>query len=123
MERDGERRPDGARGGGGKPADPGTGGERSGEPGSAGERAGSVAGTGRGAGDAAGVVAAGGDRVGAPDGGAGHDDHVRRLPSMQRGLGLTVAGRQWVVTAYTLALAGLLLLGGRLADRLGARRT
>jgi EmrB/QacA subfamily drug resistance transporter len=45
------------------------------------------------------------------------------LPSVQRGLGLTVAGRQWVVTAYTLALAGLLLLGGRLADRLGARNT
>jgi EmrB/QacA subfamily drug resistance transporter len=43
------------------------------------------------------------------------------LPSVQRGLGLTVAARQWVVTAYTLALAGLLLLGGRLADRLGAR--
>jgi MFS family permease len=36
---------------------------------------------------------------------------------------MTVASRQWVVTAYTLALAGLLLLGGRLADRLGARRT
>jgi EmrB/QacA subfamily drug resistance transporter len=45
------------------------------------------------------------------------------LPSVQRGLGLTVAGRQWVVTAYTLALAGLLLLGGRLADRFGARNT
>ena len=45
------------------------------------------------------------------------------LPSVQRGLGLTVAGRQWVVTSYTLALAGLLLLGGRLADRFGARNT
>jgi EmrB/QacA subfamily drug resistance transporter len=45
------------------------------------------------------------------------------LPSVQRGLGLTVATRAWVVTAYTLALAGLLLLGGRLADRLGARNT
>jgi EmrB/QacA subfamily drug resistance transporter len=45
------------------------------------------------------------------------------LPSVQRGLGLSVAGRQWVVTAYTLALAGLLLLGGRLADRFGARNT
>ena len=33
------------------------------------------------------------------------------LPSVQQGLGMTVAARQWVVTAYTLALAGLLLLG------------
>lgn len=45
------------------------------------------------------------------------------LPSIQRGLHMTVATRAWVVTAYTLSLAGLLLLGGRLADRLGARRT
>jgi MFS family permease len=45
------------------------------------------------------------------------------LPSAQHSLGLTVTTRQWVVTAYTLALAGLLLLGGRLADRLGARHT
>jgi MFS family permease len=45
------------------------------------------------------------------------------LPSAQRALGLSVSTRQWVLTAYTLALAGLLLLGGRLADRLGARRT
>ncbi len=45
------------------------------------------------------------------------------LPSAQHALGLTVTARQWVVTAYTLALAGLLLLGGRLADRFGARRT
>jgi len=45
------------------------------------------------------------------------------LPSVQRSLHMSVASRQWVVTAYTLALAGLLLLGGRLADRLGARRT
>jgi EmrB/QacA subfamily drug resistance transporter len=45
------------------------------------------------------------------------------LPSVQRALGLSVTSRQWVVTAYTLAFAALLLLGGRLADRLGARRT
>lgn len=45
------------------------------------------------------------------------------LPSIQHGLHMSVTGRQWVVTAYTLALAGLLLLGGRLADRFGARRT
>jgi MFS family permease len=45
------------------------------------------------------------------------------LPSIQQGLHMSAASRQWVVTAYTLALAGLLLLGGRLADRFGARRT
>src|ERR1700761_7585901 len=45
------------------------------------------------------------------------------LPSIQRSLHMTVASRAWVVTAYTLSLAGLLLLGGRLADRFGARRT
>jgi EmrB/QacA subfamily drug resistance transporter len=45
------------------------------------------------------------------------------LPSAQHALGMTISTRQWVVTAYTLALAGLLLVGGRLADRLGARRT
>ena len=45
------------------------------------------------------------------------------LPSVQHALGMTDTARQWVVTAYTLAFAALLLLGGRLADRLGARRT
>jgi EmrB/QacA subfamily drug resistance transporter len=45
------------------------------------------------------------------------------LPSAQQVLGLTATTRQWVLTAYTLAFASLLLLGGRLADRLGARRT
>jgi EmrB/QacA subfamily drug resistance transporter len=45
------------------------------------------------------------------------------LPSVQKGLHMSVTSREWVVTAYTLALAGLLLLGGRLADRFGARRT
>ena len=45
------------------------------------------------------------------------------LPSVQHALGLSVTARQWAVTAYTLAFAALLLVGGRLADRLGARRT
>jgi hypothetical protein len=45
------------------------------------------------------------------------------LPSIQHGLHMSVTDRQWVVTAYTLALASFLLLGGRLADRFGARRT
>jgi EmrB/QacA subfamily drug resistance transporter len=45
------------------------------------------------------------------------------LPSAQHGLHATGAERQWLVTAYTLALAGLLLVGGRLSDLVGRRRT
>ncbi|MEU6248008.1 DHA2 family efflux MFS transporter permease subunit [Glycomyces sp. NPDC047010] len=44
------------------------------------------------------------------------------LPAMRAELGLTAASLQWVVTGYLLAFGGLLLLGGRLADRLGRRR-
>ena len=44
------------------------------------------------------------------------------LPSMQRALGISTADRQWVITAYTLAFGGLLLLGGRVADYLGRKR-
>jgi len=45
------------------------------------------------------------------------------LPSAQRALHVTDAERQWVITAYTLAFGGLLLLGGRLSDTVGRRRT
>ena len=45
------------------------------------------------------------------------------LPSAQRALHISVADRQWVMTAYTLAFGTLLLLGGRIADYLGRRRT
>ncbi|WP_326944480.1 DHA2 family efflux MFS transporter permease subunit [Amycolatopsis sp. NBC_01307] len=45
------------------------------------------------------------------------------LPSAQRALGMSDTGRQWTISAYTLAFGGLLLLGGRLADRLGRRTT
>ncbi|MFQ6198752.1 MFS transporter [Streptomyces sp. NPDC000405] len=45
------------------------------------------------------------------------------LPSAQRELGMTDAHRQWVITAYSLAFGGLLLLGGRIADRIGRKRT
>ncbi|WP_369130744.1 MFS transporter [Modestobacter roseus] len=45
------------------------------------------------------------------------------LPSAQADLGFDNADRQWVVTAYALAFGGLLLLGGRLADMFGRRRT
>jgi EmrB/QacA subfamily drug resistance transporter len=44
------------------------------------------------------------------------------LPTAQRALDFGDAQRAWVVTAYTCALAGLLLLGGRIADRIGRRR-
>jgi len=44
------------------------------------------------------------------------------LPSAQRSLHISVANRQWVITAYTLAFGGLLLLGGRIADFGGRRR-
>lgn len=45
------------------------------------------------------------------------------LPEAQAGLGFSNDDRQWIVTAYALAFGGLLLLGGRLADRLGRKRT
>jgi EmrB/QacA subfamily drug resistance transporter len=44
------------------------------------------------------------------------------LPSIQADLGFTAQGLQWVVSAYALTFAGLLLLGGRAADLLGRRR-
>lgn len=44
------------------------------------------------------------------------------LPSIQIDLGISDADRQWVVTAYTLAFGGLLLLGGRIADYAGRKR-
>jgi EmrB/QacA subfamily drug resistance transporter len=45
------------------------------------------------------------------------------LPSAQRALGMSDGNRQWVITAYTLAFGGLLLLGGRIADLVGRKRT
>jgi EmrB/QacA subfamily drug resistance transporter len=44
------------------------------------------------------------------------------LPSLGRQLGMDTAALSWVITAYVLAFGGLLLLGGRLADRYGHRR-
>lgn len=44
------------------------------------------------------------------------------LPAIGREFSVGVDGLQWVVTAYTLTLAGLLLLGGNLGDRFGRRR-
>lgn len=45
------------------------------------------------------------------------------LPHAQADLRITEANRQWIVTAYTLAFGGLLLLGGRIADFVGRKRT
>jgi EmrB/QacA subfamily drug resistance transporter len=44
------------------------------------------------------------------------------LPSAQHALHISTANRQWVITAYTLAFGGLLLLGGRIADFFGRKR-
>ncbi|WP_344561726.1 MFS transporter [Streptomyces axinellae] len=43
------------------------------------------------------------------------------LPSMRETLALSQAGLQWVVNAYTLTFAGLMLLGGRAADLFGRK--
>ncbi|WP_194793314.1 MFS transporter [Raineyella fluvialis] len=45
------------------------------------------------------------------------------LPRAQADLGLSDASRQWVVTAYALAFGSFLLLGGRVADFWGRKRT
>src|SRR5262249_29969702 len=44
------------------------------------------------------------------------------LPSIQADLGFSEQGLQWVLSAYAITFAGLLLLGGRAADLLGRRR-
>jgi len=44
------------------------------------------------------------------------------LPSIEQELHFSAQGLQWVVSAYALTFAGLLLLGGRAADMLGRRR-
>jgi MFS family permease len=44
------------------------------------------------------------------------------LPSIQRELGFSATGLEWVVTAYAITFGGLLILGGRAGDLLGRRR-
>jgi DHA2 family methylenomycin A resistance protein-like MFS transporter len=44
------------------------------------------------------------------------------LPAIQREIGGSLAGLQWVVDAYTLALASIMLTAGSTADRVGARK-
>ncbi|PXX12090.1 MFS transporter [Mycolicibacterium moriokaense] len=45
------------------------------------------------------------------------------LPKIQNELSLSDAGRSWVITAYVLTFGGLMLLGGRLGDTIGRKRT
>src|SRR5437764_10141526 len=44
------------------------------------------------------------------------------LPTIRRDVGFSEQSLSWVLNAYTLVFGGFLLLGGRLADRLGRRR-
>src|SRR6266704_7186973 len=44
------------------------------------------------------------------------------LPKIANDFGASMAGLQWTVNAYTLTLAGFILLGGSLGDRYGRRR-
>src|SRR5690348_5756649 len=44
------------------------------------------------------------------------------LPGIGVALRLTRGELPWVMTAYTVCFGGLMLLGGRIADRYGARR-
>jgi EmrB/QacA subfamily drug resistance transporter len=44
------------------------------------------------------------------------------LPAIGRSLSATLGGLQWTVSGYTLSLAGLILLGGSLGDRMGRRK-
>lgn len=45
------------------------------------------------------------------------------LPSIQADLGMADDMRQWIITAYALAFGSLLLLGGRIADYWGRKRS
>ncbi len=45
------------------------------------------------------------------------------LPTLVRDLRATTTDLQWIVDAYILVFAGLLLVAGSLADRLGRKRT
>ena len=44
------------------------------------------------------------------------------IPSLQRNLGISTTGSQWIVNGYLLALASLFAFGGKLGDMLGRRR-
>jgi EmrB/QacA subfamily drug resistance transporter len=44
------------------------------------------------------------------------------LPDIERALGFSPGGAQWVMSAYLVSFGGLLMLGGRIADLVGRRR-
>lgn len=44
------------------------------------------------------------------------------LPAIQQSLNYTASGLQWIFNAYVIALGGLLLLGGKLADIFGPKK-
>jgi MFS transporter, DHA2 family, methylenomycin A resistance protein len=44
------------------------------------------------------------------------------LPSIGRDLGTSISGLQWVIDGYSVAVASLLLIGGRIGDRSGHKR-
>src|SRR5919108_2264135 len=44
------------------------------------------------------------------------------LPDIRESLGFSAAGLQWVLSAYTLAFGGLLVVAGRAGDLVGQRR-
>ncbi len=44
------------------------------------------------------------------------------LPAIQRDLHASLSGLQWIVDAYTLVVASLLMLAGSMSDRFGRRR-
>jgi len=48
--------------------------------------------------------------------------HIQALPAISHDLGASTSTLQWVVNAYFLILAGLLLLGGTAGDRFERRR-
>ena len=62
-------------------------------------------------------------RCGPADGGAGRHHREHRASVSPAGAGLFRHDRQWVITAYALAFGGLLIVGGRLSDLLGRKRT
>src|ERR1700733_11834225 len=44
------------------------------------------------------------------------------LPSIGRDLNISISALEWIVTAYALVFAALLITGGKLADMFGRRR-
>jgi MFS family permease len=54
---------------------------------------------------------------------AGRDDRYVALPQIQKAFSASLPDLQWVIDAYALTLAALMLTAGALADRFGRRVT